>query len=68
MTETKWITTGEACQISDYHPDHLRVLIRARKIRAQKFGPVWQIDHDSLVSFLEASKEKGQKRGRKKIK
>ena len=68
MTRTKWITTGEACEISDYHPDHIRVLIREGKIQAQKFGPVWQVDHDSLLLFLEGSKEKGQKRGRKKIK
>jgi len=68
MKNNEWITTNEACEISSYHPDHLRVLIRAGKIQAQKFGPVWQVDRNSLLSFLEKSKEKGKKRGRKKSK
>jgi excisionase family DNA binding protein len=68
MDTNKWITTNEACKISGYHPDHLRVLIRSGKIDAQKFGPVWQVSQESLISFLEQARKKGKKRGRKKTK
>lgn len=68
MNNNEWITTEEACTISGYHPDHLRVLIRSGKIQAKKFGPVWQVSKESLLLFLEKRDEKGKKRGRKKSK
>jgi len=68
MNNIEWITTEDACHISEYHPDHLRVLIRSGKIKAKKFGPVWQVSKESLLLFLEKRDEKGKKRGRKKSK
>jgi len=66
MNSIDWITTKDACEISGYHPDHLRVLIRSGKIQAKKFGPVWQVSKGSLLLFIESAKAKGEKRGRKK--
>lgn len=68
MNNNEWITTEDACKISGYHPDHLRVLIRSGKIQAKKFGPVWQVNKESVLLFLEKRDEKGKKRGRKKSK
>jgi excisionase family DNA binding protein len=62
---TDWITTDEAAQISGYHPVYLRDLIRAGKIKAQKFGPTWQISHKSLQTYLRKVAKLGEKRGRK---
>ena len=64
MAET-WITTKEAAELSGYHPDHLRVLIREGKIRARKFGIVWQVDRASLLAYVKAAEKMGAKRGRK---
>jgi hypothetical protein len=37
----KWLTTQEAAELSGYHPEHLRQLLKAGSIKGQKFGPVW---------------------------
>ena len=47
------ITTPEAAALSGYYPDHLRRAIRAGKIKAQKFGIVWQISRASLMNYLD---------------
>lgn len=61
-----WITTTEAAKLSGYHPVYLRELIRGGKIKAQKFGEVWQIDRRSLLDFLKLAEKKGEKRGPKR--
>lgn len=47
-----WITTEEAAQLSGYHPEYIRELIRAKKIKAQKFAVVWQVSRKSLLSYV----------------
>lgn len=63
---TNWISVTEAAQLFDYHPDHLRELIRAGKINAQKFADVWQIDQASLANYIQQARKKSEKTGRKK--
>ena len=58
----EWLTTQEAAELSGYHPEHLRRLLKARTIKGQKFGPVWQINRDSFVAYLEAATESKDKR------
>jgi len=65
MAET-WITTKEAAEMSGYHPEHLRELIREGKVKARKFGIVWQVDRASLLAYLRKVEKLGAKRGRKK--
>ena len=63
-----WITTSEASRFSGYHPEHLRRLIRSRKIRARKFGIVWQVSKTSLSRYLEeAEKSEDKRHGPKKV-
>jgi excisionase family DNA binding protein len=61
MTED-WITTREAVELSGYHPDHLRELIRDGKITARKFGIVWQVSKQSLLAYLDAASRSGDRR------
>ena len=51
-----WITTTEAAEISGYHPEHIRRLIRQQKIAARKFGIVWQVNRNSIIRYLKKAK------------
>lgn len=62
MTEPEWITTAEAVTLSGYHPVYLRELIRAGKIKGQKFGIVWQISKQSLLAYLKQAAASSDKR------
>jgi excisionase family DNA binding protein len=33
-----WITTAEAAKLAGYHPDHVRRLVLAGKLKARPFG------------------------------
>ena len=61
-----WITTAEAAKLSKYSAYHIRELIHARKVKAQKFGEVWQIDRRSLLTYVKTAEQLGGKRGPKK--
>ena len=62
----EWITSAEAAELSGYHPEHLRRLVREGRIKARKFGIVWQIDRKSLLAYLEeAEKSDDRRRGPK---
>ncbi len=61
-----WITTAEAAELSGYHPEHIRELIRDGRVKAQKFATVWQIDRRSLLTYVNAVEKLGKKRGPKK--
>ena len=60
-----WITTAEAVKLSGYHPDHIRELLRESKVKARKFGQVWQVDRVSLAAYVRAAEKLGAKRGPK---
>ena len=51
----EWITTAEAAELSGYHPEHVRWLIRQGRIKARKFGIVWQVNRKSLQNYIEES-------------
>jgi excisionase family DNA binding protein len=61
----KWITTRQAAEISGYHPKHIPRLIKTGKIKARKFGDVWQVDRVSLLAYLRKAEKLGEKRGPK---
>ncbi len=63
---TNWITTAEAAELSGYHPDYIRQLIRQGKIKADRKGTMFWIDRSSLFSFVrhaEKAKSKDQRHG-----
>lgn len=50
--DNDWITVGEAAQISGYHPEYLRDLLRRGKIRGKKFGSAWMVSSKSLQVYI----------------
>ncbi len=58
----EWITTNEAAQITGYHVEYIRELIRLGQIRARKFATVWQVDKNSLLKYLDRAKQSEDKR------
>jgi excisionase family DNA binding protein len=62
-----WITTRQAVQISAYHADTIRELIREGRIKGKKFGEVWQVSHKSLSAYLREQSKRGEKRGPKPL-
>ncbi|UCC51237.1 MAG: helix-turn-helix domain-containing protein [Anaerolineaceae bacterium] len=61
----EWLTTAEAADLSGYHAERVRELLREQKIKGRKFGIVWQVDRASLLSYIESMEEKGRRRGPK---
>lgn len=62
MFEEGWVTTEEASEISGYHVNYLRRLIRRGKIQAQKISVVWLINYQSLLDYMAESKRSTDKR------
>jgi excisionase family DNA binding protein len=60
-----WMTTQEAANLSGYHPDHVRRLIRAGLITARKWGNAWMISRESLLSYMVKVESEGARRGPK---
>jgi len=52
-----WLTTQEAAELSGYHEEYIRRMVRAGKLEARKFGPVWQVNRANLLTYLEAANE-----------
>lgn len=57
-----WITTAEAARLSGYHSVYLRELIKAGKIKAQKWGRDWQVSRVSLLAYMRAAEKSADKR------
>ena len=51
------IDVNEAAEISGYHAEHIRRLIRQGKIKASKFNIVWQVDKQSLLNYVKSQKK-----------
>jgi excisionase family DNA binding protein len=61
----EWLTVAQAAELIGYHADHIRRLIRAGKIDADKFATVWRVDRRSLLAYIKAAEKQGEKRGPK---
>ncbi len=59
-----WIGITEAAKMSGYHPEHLRELVREGKLEARKIVTVWQINKQSLLTYIaQAEKSEDKRRG-----
>jgi excisionase family DNA binding protein len=56
----EWLTVTQAAEISDFHPECIRELIREGDINAHKFGTVWAVYKTSLLEYLKKSQESGE--------
>ncbi len=61
----EWISTSEASKVSGYHAEHIRKLIRERRVKARKFMILWLVSRPSLMAYLREQGRHGEKRGRK---
>jgi excisionase family DNA binding protein len=61
----EWISTSEASKVSGYHAEHIRKLIRERRVKARKFMILWLVSRSSLMAYLREQGKHGEKRGRK---
>lgn len=69
MADDEWLTIWQAAKLSGYHAEYLRIIVRAGKLVAHKFGPVWAISKKSLLSYLQiAEKSADRRHGPKPIK
>jgi len=58
----EWLTVHQAADISGYHFNYIRQMIRAGKLEARKFGPVWQVSRTALLAYIEEAEESGDLR------
>jgi Helix-turn-helix domain len=59
--ETTWLTVNEAADISGYHPEYVRQLIREGKVVAKKFSIVWMVSKESLLEYVKSQEKPPQK-------
>lgn len=67
MADDEWLTIEQASQLSGYHAEYLRIIVRAGKLVAHKFGSVWAISRKSLLSYLKAAEKSDDKRHGPKV-
>ena len=58
----EWLSVSEAAEISGYHPEYIRRLIRDGEIEARKFSIVWQVRRESLNNYIQSAKSQSDKR------
>ena len=57
-----WISIEDAEDLSGYHPEHIRRLMREGKISGEKKGGQWWIDRKSFLDYLKEAKNSEDKR------
>ena len=60
-----WITASEAVELSGYHVERIRELMREGRIKGRKVVTVWLVSRSSLLTYLHEQAKRGEKRGRK---
>jgi excisionase family DNA binding protein len=60
-----WITTGEGARLTGYTAENIRQLVKAGKVKGQRWGRDWQIDRRALLAYVRKAAKLGDKRGPK---
>lgn len=60
--DDEWLTVKEAAELSGYHAETIRRLVREGKIQAKKFTFVWMVNRQSLVEYVEQAISSGDDR------
>jgi hypothetical protein len=63
--DREWITVSDAVKLSGYNEEHITRLCRQGKIEAKKYSIVWQVNRNSLLSYISDIEKLGNKRGPK---
>jgi len=54
-----YVTSEDAADISGYHVNYIRRLLRQGKLKGRKFGNVWFIVRESLQEYLRIVQQMG---------
>lgn len=57
-----WITTQEAAELSGYHVNYLRKLIRRGDLRGRKISILWFVHRQSLLDYMAQAENSDDKR------
>ena len=57
MPNDEWISAEEAANLSGYHHEHIRRLLRQGKMKGQLKGRMYWISKNSLLQFLREAKK-----------
>ena len=60
-----WITTAEAVELSGYHINHIRRLLKSGEVLGKKWGREWMVSRSSLLVHIRKAEKLGAKRGPK---
>ena len=58
----RWVTVNEAANLSGYHAERVRELIRDEKIVAIKKGNAWWVDARSVLVYVKHTQKIKDKR------
>lgn len=67
MAEDDWLTVSQAAELSGYHPEYLRELIRDGKVEARKLSILWLVSKRSLLAYCKAAEKSDDGRRGPKI-
>jgi excisionase family DNA binding protein len=56
-----WLTTEVAADLSGFHVEYVRRLIRSGEIKGKKWGREWMVEKESLISYLKTERHPGPK-------
>ena len=56
-----YISVPQAAARYSLSQEHIRLLLRTRKVQGQRFGPVWAVDETSLLAYLATDRKRGRK-------
>ena len=62
MIDDEWLTTEQAAELSGYHVNYLRKLIRRGDIRARKLSFLWLVHRQSLLDYMAQAEQSDDKR------
>lgn len=66
MNGDDWMTTQDAAELSGYHVNYIRKLIRRGELRARKISFLWFVHRPSLLEYIaQAEKSDDKRRGPK---
>jgi len=54
-----WLTTEEAAEILDYHPETIREMLRAGRLKGKKYGHVWLVEPNSVDEYKQLVRDQG---------
>ena len=62
----KWLTTPEARELTGYHINHIRRLVKTGRVKGRKVARDWLVSRADLLAYVRKIERTGRKRGPKR--